>query len=430
MKHSSINLDEDFTSMKAKITSALVFSLAGGDKAYEVNDTDLRGFQLRILPSGTKTFLCAYRVKSSNKKNKFVIGKATVLSVAQARDEARKVLGDVARGMDPNAANRASRSATAMPTLEKFVDDDFSNWAKSHYADHLRVIKQIKAAFKSILKTKLDAISALQIEKWRAQCRERGLKATSVNRELASLRSCLSKAVEWDLLETHPLAKVKQSKVEDDGRVRYLSKQEHTALIGAIDDREGKFRAKRESHNRWLAQRGLPIRPNIPPEHFCDHLYPMVVLAMHTGLRRGELFKLKRGDVHFEQGQLKVRAAAAKSRKSRFVPLNSYALGVLTRWLTQSDGDNESLVFPGKEGNPMDNITSAWDSLRISAKLIDFHWHDFRHHFASMLVMAGVDLNTVRELLGHADLKMTLRYSHLAPEYKATAVEKLVRVAE
>jgi len=74
----------------------------------------------------------------------------------------------------------------------------------------------------------------------------------------------------------------------------------------------------------------------------------------------------------------------------------------------------------------MTEIKSSFLRLMTVTKIVNFRIHDLRHHFASRLVQAGVDLNTVRELLGHADLKMTLRYAHLAPEHRAAAVEKLV----
>jgi site-specific recombinase XerD len=74
----------------------------------------------------------------------------------------------------------------------------------------------------------------------------------------------------------------------------------------------------------------------------------------------------------------------------------------------------------------MTNINKSWASLLAAAKLENFRFHDCRHHFASRLVMAGVDLYTVKELLGHSDFAMTQRYAHLAPEHKAAAVAKLV----
>jgi site-specific recombinase XerD len=79
-------------------------------------------------------------------------------------------------------------------------------------------------------------------------------------------------------------------------------------------------------------------------------------------------------------------------------------------------------VFTADMTSPLADIKKAWNNLIDSSGISDFRFHDFRHHFASTLVMAGVDLNTVRELLGHSDIKMTLRYAHLAPEHKAAAV--------
>ena len=92
-----------------------------------------------------------------------------------------------------------------------------------------------------------------------------------------------------------------------------------------------------------------------------------------------------------------------------------------------AQADAVASVFPSDSGEPLTDIKSAWLALVGVAKLTAFRFHDLRHSFASKLVMAGVDLNTVRELLGHADLQMTLRYAHLAPEHTAAAVEKLVR---
>jgi integrase len=130
--------------------------------------------------------------------------------------------------------------------------------------------------------------------------------------------------------------------------------------------------------------------------------------------------------VDLERSNLTVRGSGAKSGKTRHIPLNTEAAAALRTWLQQTS--SEGLVFKGKDGARFTNTKKAWTGLLEDADITGFRWHDLRHHFASKLVMAGVDLNTVRELLGHSDLTMTLRYAHLAPEHKAAAVARLVEV--
>src|SRR3546814_7773873 len=109
-----------------------------------------------------------------------------------------------------------------------------------------------------------------------------------------------------------------------------------------------------------------------------------------------------------------VTGATAKSRRTRHIPLNREATLVLQGWREQSL-TREGRVFVNDDGERFGQVNTAWRRLLKDAGITEFRWHDMRHHFASRLVMGGVDLNTVRELLGHRDYAMTLRYAHLAP---------------
>jgi integrase len=120
-----------------------------------------------------------------------------------------------------------------------------------------------------------------------------------------------------------------------------------------------------------------------------------------------------------------VEGATAKSGQTRHIPLNAEALSVLSQWRDQTKA--EGLVFPGKDDSRLDNVRKSWAGVLNAANITGFRWHDLRHDFASKLVMAGVPLNTVRDLLGHVDLATTLRYAHLAPDYRAQAVGMLRR---
>ena len=293
-----------------------------------------------------------------------------------------------------------------------------------HRKDGKATVKRIKSCFSDFFKSNLNEITAWNVEKWRTRRLKGGKLPSTVNRDLTALKALISKAVEWKHLGDNPLLKVKPSKIDTAAKVRFLSIEEEKRLMNVIDAREEKARLERAKANAWRRERGYPLFPNLKAVSFSDHLKPMVIVSLNTGLRWGELTSLIWGNVDMGNALITVTGGQSKSGKTRHVPLNASALDALTKWQEQSSG---ALVFPGKEGNSLDNVNKSWHAVLSAAGINNFRWHDMRHHFASWLVMSGVDLNTVRELLGHSDLKMTLRYAHLAPEHKASAVAKLVK---
>jgi integrase len=286
-------------------------------------------------------------------------------------------------------------------------------------------LARIHYQFASLLDKPISEISAWLMEKWRAEQLKQGKKPATVNRDIAALKAALSKAVEWELIRVNPIARVKPSRVDNKTKVRYLTHNEEARLRDTLIARETRMRTERISANQWRGQRGYEEYPDLSGCTFADHLRPMVLLAINTGMRRGELFHLSWSNVNFYTRTLTVDGTKAKSGHTRHIPMNQEALEILQNWRAQTT--DSDLVFPAKEGKPFDNIRKSWTAVLRAAEINNFRFHDLRHHFASRLVMSGVDLNTVRELLGHADLAMTLRYAHLAPEHKAEAVSRLMQ---
>jgi integrase len=162
-------------------------------------------------------------------------------------------------------------------------------------------------------------------------------------------------------------------------------------------------------------------------EEFVDYLRPVVLVALNTGLRRGEILQLEWKDVDLDSKWVTVSGAIAKNGQTRRLPLNAEAAAILQAWRQfRSRRASAARVFPGSDGDGLQRIDKAWRSLIEIAGIENFRFHDLRHHFASRLVRSGIDLNTVRELLGHADISMVLRYAHLPPGRPATAVERVV----
>ncbi len=269
-------------------------------------------------------------------------------------------------------------------TLKEFIDKEYASWRHANRKRAHEDLYRIKARFENEFGHEmLSSIVPLQVDRWRSKRVMNGIKSVTVNRDIAILKAVLSKAEEWGFIVTSPLSKFKPAHVDSIVKVRYLTQHEYG-----------------------------------------DHLTPMVLLSLNTGLRRGELFALRWEDVNFEQAILTINGDTAKSGKTRHIPLNIVAQNILKCWQEQTSA--QGLVFHSYNGDPFNNVKTSWTGLLKASGIKNFRWHDMRHHFASRLVMSGVDLNTVRELLGHADIKMTLRYAHLAPEHKAKAVAKLL----
>lgn len=412
--------------MKSKLTETLLKSLEPADKPYTVRDTEVTGFLLRVMPSGGITYYLDYRSPAGTRKS-YRIEKVGNITAAQARQHAKDLAGRVARGEDIQVQRQCARRETERnktATLRAFMDAKYSPWASQELKSGKDNVRRIKANFPDLLNRRMADITEWQIEKWRSERRKAGRKSSTINRDLMALRSVLTKAVKWNVLDAHPLSGVKASNADSTGRARYLSATEEKALRKALHARDRRKIEARARANAWRRARGYEEYPNLSNAAYFDYLTPMVLLALNTGLRRGELFSLCRRQVDLDACRITVKGITSKSGRSRYIPLNNEAAMVMKSWLSQSDSESE-LVFPAASGRSLQTVRRAWTSVLSKAGITDFRLHDLRHHFASRLVMRGIDLYTVSTLLGHSSVQMTERYSHLAPEHLEQAVAQL-----
>jgi integrase len=251
---------------------------------------------------------------------------------------------------------------------------------KSYRTDTIRV-RQLNSVFKGKY---LYDISSMHIERYRMD-RAQEVSQATVNRELATLKNMFNKAIEWHKADHNPVLKVKLFK-ENNQRVRYLEKEEIEKVL-------------RNS-------RGI--------------LKPIVITALNTGMRKGEIFNIKWHNIDFRRNIINIYDT--KNSETRTIPINDMVKTALIRVRKHPESP---YVFSRPDGEPIKDIRKSFFTALKKSGIVNFHFHDLRHTFASHLVMAGVDLNTVRELMGHKSLDMTLRYSHLSPDHKKRAVDIL-----
>lgn len=401
--------------MKAKINNTLIKKLIPEDKEYEVHDTDLKGFIIRVFPSGTMRYVCQYQ-----RGKKINVGTVGVITPAQAREKAVEILNDFNKGIDPTA----KRGSNKPKTLQEFIENEYEHWVLSHHKRGHKTLASLTRCFNQLFSKPLADITPSILDQWRVKRLNDGISNATLNRDIGVLKSLMTKATEWGSLKENPLKNLKLFKTDRAPKVRYLSLEEETRLRQALLDREYKLKEERKSANQWREDRGYALYPEVADDESCDHLLPMVLLSINTGLRQGELFNLNWEMVNLSERSLILSGGITKNSSSRYIPLNDEANLIIQQLYKKSDV-KVGLVFPSKNNQPFNNIKRSWSSVLKTANITQFRWHDLRHHFASKLVMVGIDLNTVRELLGHSDIKMTLRYAHLAPEHKINAVKKI-----
>lgn len=413
--------------LNKKLTTKTVNALPATGERYRVWDTEIKGFHVRVTPKGKKVYVLAYRHHGIQKE--ITIDQHGNITADEARILAKKKAGLVADETDVQAEKlKAKHKAKQekVSSLQAFIDGRYGLWASASLKSWPLSKQTVERDFKHLLSRPVAEITQWDMQKWVAQALKNGSKATTVNRRVAIIKGIVSKAYEWGVITDNPLRGMKAVKTDDKARVRFLAADEEKRLRAELDARQEKQREERNSHILWCEARSL-VKPEPLSGNFTDYLKPMVLLAINTGMRRGELFNLEWSDVDLKNRIVTVEGLTAKSGKTRHLPLNDEAFAALLVW--RNETAFKTLVFPSpvntESEEKLNNIKRSWGGLLSGAKITNFRFHDLRHHFASQLVMAGVDLNTVRELLGHGEIATTLRYAHLAPEHKAAAVAML-----
>ncbi|HEB12757.1 MAG TPA: DUF4102 domain-containing protein, partial [Actinobacteria bacterium] len=203
---------------KSIINKTLIRSSEPGEKVYELRDSKLTGFILRVYPSGRKTYVCQYA-----RGRRISIGKVAVLTPAQARDRAKEILADVTKGVDP----RVTKLGKKAHSLESYILKVYASWTRVHHRDGAATIARIKTNFFSALgKYKLRDVTPWNLEKWRSQRLKAGIQPATINRDISDLKAAFNRAVDWGLIRDNPLTSVKPIKLDRTPKVRYLDDQE------------------------------------------------------------------------------------------------------------------------------------------------------------------------------------------------------------
>ena len=340
------------------------------------------------LIKGSYWFIFTYKGKTYRER----IGREKELPLTSAKHIAGELRSRIIKG---EYIPLKEESLTFREISSKYLE-----WYKSSRPDlRKRTLKEMERKI-TLLNShfgnmEVVSISEWTIENYKSRRIKEGVKPSTINNELPTLRAVLRKAKEWGLI-SRELPKIKMFKVNDE-RVRYLSPEELERLLDAC------------------------------PSHF----RPLVEFAVFTGLRASEILTLRWENVSIEKEYVEITAKNTKTKETRRMPLHPRAVEILKELKARQEekGIDHGYVFTNRMGKPYSvegqGYKRVFKSACKKAGIEDFRFHDLRHTFASYLVMRGVDFYTVQELMRHSSPRMTKRYAHLSPEHIRKELRKI-----
>jgi integrase len=243
----------------------------------------------------------------------------------------------------------------------------------------------------------LSEINPVMIAGYKKKRQDEGAEPATINREVGCLRTMLNKALSWGRLQRLSFGFGKKKDVkflkEPKGRKRILSPEEEVRLLEAV--RTG---------------------------HKARHLEPIIMTALNTGMRKGEILNLKWPKVDFKNRNISVEET--KNGESRVVPMNKK----LTETLESAKKVSKSEYVFSENSKPYGDVKRGWWTALKTAGIENFRFHDLRHTFGTRLGMNGYDLKTIMEIMGIKDPQVAMIYLNPTPEHKRNAVESLNRV--
>lgn len=320
---------------------------------------------------------------------------------ARTKREAVEAENQVRRSVYEGTFQKRSISEIGTTLLSTFIDEVFVPWSKANKRSWANDVYRGRVLCDYFRGKRFCDITPMLIEQFKIDRANTATKhggtrsRDTVNRELQLLSSVFTKALDNNLVLANPCLRVRKFRTYSQ-RDRVLSVTEEARLMAQLKGRYA-------------------------------HIKPVVVIALHTAMRRGEILGLEWADVDFTRNVIRIPGRKTKSGKERTIPMNSVVRNELDR-LASIDPDAR-FVFPGRAGYSIGDIKHSFTTARRKAGIPDFRFHDLRHSAATRMADAGIDVRSICEILGHATIQLTMRYAHATDDAKRRVTEALERYA-